>query len=61
MEVDMSPEAITGRLKLVEALRRLCVSLSAAVPAASLPAASLPAASKPTDEKKSRASGGSRD
>lgn len=32
MEVDMSDKAITGRLKRVEQLRRLCLSLAKARP-----------------------------
>lgn len=32
MEVDMSDKAITGRLKRVEQLRRLCLSLAQAKP-----------------------------
>ncbi len=32
MEVDMSDKAITGRLKRVEQLRRLCLSLAKAKP-----------------------------
>jgi hypothetical protein len=32
MKVDMSPEAVTARLKLVSQLRRLCLSLGKARP-----------------------------
>lgn len=28
MKVDLSPEAVTARLRQVEALRRLCLSLA---------------------------------
>ena len=35
MPVDMSDKAITGRLKRVEQLRRLCLSLAKAQPLAS--------------------------
>ena len=30
MKVDLSPQAVTGRLRQVEALRRLCLSLARA-------------------------------
>lgn len=42
MEVDMSDKAITGRLKRVEQLRRLCLSLAKAKPIEKMTAA-LPA------------------
>jgi len=32
MKVDMSPEAVTARLKLVSRLRRLCLALGKARP-----------------------------
>lgn len=32
MKVDMSPQAVTARLKRVSQLRRLCLSLAAAKP-----------------------------
>jgi len=32
MKVDMSPQAVTARLKLVSQLRRLCLSLAKAKP-----------------------------
>lgn len=32
MKVDMSPEAVTARLKLVSQLRRLCLALGKARP-----------------------------
>ena len=32
MKVDMSPEAVTARLKLASLLRRLCLSLGKALP-----------------------------
>jgi len=32
MKVDMSPEAVTARLKLVSQLRRLCLALGNARP-----------------------------
>ena len=32
MKVDMSPEAVTARLKLVSQLRRLCLALGKAQP-----------------------------
>lgn len=34
MKVDMSAKAVTARLKLVSQLRRLCLSLAKAKPAA---------------------------
>ena len=39
MKVDMSPKAISTRLKLVSQLRRLCLSLAKAKPAQSRPPA----------------------
>ncbi len=35
--VEMSPQAITERLRMTEALRRLCLSLAQAKPAAGNP------------------------
>ena len=32
MRIDMSPQAVTARLKLVSQLRRLCLSLANAKP-----------------------------
>jgi hypothetical protein len=39
MKVDMSPKAISARLKLVSQLRRLCLSLAKAKPVQSRPPA----------------------
>jgi len=39
MKVDMSPKAISTRLKLVSQLRRLCLALAKAKPAQSRPPA----------------------
>ncbi len=48
MDVDMSDKAITGRLKRVEQLRRLCLSLAKAKPIEK-PTHTTPAISRPQD------------
>jgi len=58
MKVDMSPEAVTARLKLVSQLRRLCLALgqarpigqSAEPPAVADPVSTYERSSESTDE-----------
>ena len=51
MKVDMSPEAVTARLKRVSQLRRLCLALGKATPVA--PAPSTPMPKRETGESRS--------
>jgi hypothetical protein len=49
MQVDMSDKAITGRLKRVEQLRRLCLSLAKARPLAPSPPKATTEQAQPQD------------
>jgi hypothetical protein len=42
VKVDMSPEAVTARLKRVSQLRRLCLALGKATPVAPAPSTPMP-------------------